>query len=123
MRLRICHSDLFQRELGLAEAFCKRNVHVANPVEMLFHFALGIEQIHVHALGKKFGCLHCVTQQQETHDGACRHFVEMACTNVQYLLAIGLLDGSGTYRAKFTLLITGNDGTVDTIEQVIESRY
>lgn len=33
------------------------------------------------------------------------------------------LDGSGTYRAKFTLLITGNDGTVDTIEQVIESRY
>ena len=33
------------------------------------------------------------------------------------------LDGRGTYRATFTLLITGNDGTVDTIEQVIESRY
>ena len=33
------------------------------------------------------------------------------------------LDGSGTYRATFTLLITGNDGTVDTIEQVIESKY
>ena len=31
------------------------------------------------------------------------------------------LDGSGTYRATFTLLITGNDGTVDTIERVIES--
>ncbi len=33
------------------------------------------------------------------------------------------LDGSGKYRATFTLLITGNDGTVDTIEQVIESNY
>ena len=33
------------------------------------------------------------------------------------------LDGSGTYRATFTLLITGNDGTVDTIERVIESKY
>ena len=33
------------------------------------------------------------------------------------------LDGSGTYRAKFTLLITGNDGTVDTIERTIESKY
>ena len=33
------------------------------------------------------------------------------------------LDGSGTYRAKFTLLITGNDGTVDTITDVIESDY
>ena len=32
------------------------------------------------------------------------------------------LDGSGTYRAKFTLLITGNDGTVDTIERTIESK-
>ena len=31
------------------------------------------------------------------------------------------LNGSGKYRATFTLLITGNDGTVDTIEQVIES--
>ena len=31
------------------------------------------------------------------------------------------LEGSGKYRATFTLLITGNDGTVDTIEQVIES--
>lgn len=33
------------------------------------------------------------------------------------------LNGSGTYRATFTLLITGNDGTVDTIERVIESDY
>ena len=33
------------------------------------------------------------------------------------------LNGSGTYRATFTLLITGNDGTVDTIEQVIEGGY
>ena len=33
------------------------------------------------------------------------------------------LDGSGKYRATFTLTITGNDGTVDTIPDVIESRY
>ena len=33
------------------------------------------------------------------------------------------LNGSGTYRAKFTLLITGNDGTVDTIERTIENKY
>ena len=33
------------------------------------------------------------------------------------------LDGSGTYRATFTLRITGNDGTVDTIERTIESKY
>ena len=33
------------------------------------------------------------------------------------------LDGSGTYRATFTLKVTGNDGTVDTIEQVLESDY
>ena len=33
------------------------------------------------------------------------------------------LTGSATYRATFTLLITGNDGTVDTIERVIESKY
>ena len=33
------------------------------------------------------------------------------------------LDGSGTYRATFTLKVTVNDGTVDTIEQVIESKY
>ena len=31
------------------------------------------------------------------------------------------LEGSGKYRATFTLLVTGNDGTVDTIERVIES--
>ena len=31
------------------------------------------------------------------------------------------LNGSGKYRATFTLRVTGNDGTVDTIEQVIES--
>lgn len=33
------------------------------------------------------------------------------------------LDGSGKYRATFTLKVTGNDGTVDTITDVIESRY
>ncbi len=33
------------------------------------------------------------------------------------------LDGSGKYRATFTLNITGNDGTVDTIPSVIESSY
>ena len=32
-------------------------------------------------------------------------------------------NGSGTYRATFTLLITGNDGTVDTVTDVIESSY
>ena len=33
------------------------------------------------------------------------------------------LDGSATYRASFTLKVTGNDGTVDTITDVIESYY
>lgn len=33
------------------------------------------------------------------------------------------LDGSGTYRATITLSITGNDGTVDTIPDVIEDSY
>ena len=33
------------------------------------------------------------------------------------------LDGKGTYRATFTLRITGTNGTVDTVEQVIESTY
>lgn len=33
------------------------------------------------------------------------------------------LNGSGTYRATFTLKITGTNGTVDTIEQTIESKY
>ena len=33
------------------------------------------------------------------------------------------LDGSGTYRATFTLLITGNDGTVDAITDVIKDSY
>lgn len=33
------------------------------------------------------------------------------------------LDGSGTYRATITLKVTGNDGTVDTITDVIESYY
>lgn len=33
------------------------------------------------------------------------------------------LNGSGTYRATFTLRITGNDGTVDTITDVIEDKY
>ena len=33
------------------------------------------------------------------------------------------LNGSGTYRATFTLKITGSNGTVDTIEETIESKY
>ena len=33
------------------------------------------------------------------------------------------LDGSGTYRATFTLKVTGNDGTVDTIPFEIKSKY
>lgn len=33
------------------------------------------------------------------------------------------LNGSGTYRATFTLKVTGTNGTVDTVEQVIESKY
>lgn len=33
------------------------------------------------------------------------------------------LTGSGTYRASFTLKITGNDGTVDTITYEAESKY
>ncbi len=33
------------------------------------------------------------------------------------------LDGSATYRATFTLTITGNDGTVDTIPIEIEDSY
>ena len=31
------------------------------------------------------------------------------------------LDGSGMYRAKFTLTVTGNDGTVDTVTDTIEN--
>lgn len=31
------------------------------------------------------------------------------------------LNGSGMYRAQFTLLITGNDGTVDTVTSTIEN--
>ena len=33
------------------------------------------------------------------------------------------LDGSGTYRANFTLIITGNDGTTDVITDTIKSKY
>ena len=33
------------------------------------------------------------------------------------------LTGSGTYRATFTLTVTGNDGTVDTIPIEIEDSY
>ena len=33
------------------------------------------------------------------------------------------LNGSGTYRATFTLTITGNDGTVDTIPSEIKDSY
>ena len=32
-----------------------------------------------------------------------------------------ITNGSGMYRAKFTLLVTGNDGTVDTITDTIEN--
>ena len=31
------------------------------------------------------------------------------------------LNGSGMYRAKFTLTVTGNDGTVDTVTSTIEN--
>ena len=33
------------------------------------------------------------------------------------------LNGTGMYRAVFTLMVYGNDGTVDTIEKTIESKY
>ncbi len=33
------------------------------------------------------------------------------------------LNGSGTYKATFTLTITGNNGTVDTITETIESKF
>ena len=33
------------------------------------------------------------------------------------------LNGSGTYRAVFTLKVYGTDGTYDTIEKTIESKY
>ena len=33
------------------------------------------------------------------------------------------LNGSGTYRAVFTLKVYGTDGTYDTIERTIESKY
>ena len=33
------------------------------------------------------------------------------------------LTGSGTYRASFTLKVTGNNGTVDTVTSEIESKY
>ena len=33
------------------------------------------------------------------------------------------LTGSGTYRASFTLKVTGNDGTIDTVTSEIESKY
>ena len=32
-----------------------------------------------------------------------------------------ITNGSGMYRAQFTLLVTGNDGTVDTITDTIEN--
>ena len=32
-----------------------------------------------------------------------------------------ITNGSGMYRAQFTLLVTGNDGTVDTITSTIEN--
>ena len=33
------------------------------------------------------------------------------------------LDGEGMYRANFTLIITGNDGTTDVITDTIKSKY
>ena len=33
------------------------------------------------------------------------------------------LNGSGVYRATFTLTITGNDGTTDVVTDVIKSKY
>ena len=33
------------------------------------------------------------------------------------------LNGTGTYRATFTVTVTGSDGTVDVITETIESKY
>lgn len=45
-------------------------------------------------------------------------------TNIDdYFIHTFTLTGSGTYRASFTLKITGNDGTVDTITYEAESKY
>ena len=47
-----------------------------------------------------------------------------SCTEMEgHFFHTFTLDGSGTYRASFTLKVTGNDGTVDTITDVIESYY
>lgn len=45
-------------------------------------------------------------------------------TNPRALLThVFPLSGTGTYRATFTITITGSDGTVDTITETIESKY
>ena len=43
--------------------------------------------------------------------------------NYDYFSHTFSLNGSGMYRAIFALTITGNDGTVDIIENTIESKY
>lgn len=41
--------------------------------------------------------------------------------NGEFYHKFDITNGSGMYRAKFTLVITGNDGTVDTIPYTIEN--
>lgn len=45
------------------------------------------------------------------------------CTDIHGIFEHEMsLNGSGTYRATFTLEVTGVDGTVDVVESVIESK-
>ena len=45
------------------------------------------------------------------------------CTDIHGIFEHEMsLNGSGTYRATFTLEVTGTDGTVDVVESVIESK-
>ena len=46
------------------------------------------------------------------------------CTDIDgYFTHVMSLNGSGTYRATFTLEVTGKDGTVDVVEVERESSY
>ena len=40
-----------------------------------------------------------------------------------YFSHVFALDGSGMYRATFTLVITGSDGTQDVVTETIKSKY
>lgn len=45
------------------------------------------------------------------------------CTDIDgYFYHLMSLNGSGTYRATFTLEVTGTNGTVDVVESVIENK-